>query len=118
MSGLIGKMLRTVKGEQRGMRVIAARVDGTGTASILEGGDTSLSLTDTGTGDYLLTFGEPFQRVPVVIPVAATSAVEVRLGTISKTAVQILGFASADGTTATDTDFHVVIIGFDAEDEV
>lgn len=108
---------RAVNSRQRLVHMIAARVDGTGTAALLSGSQ-ELTLTDNGTGDYTLTLATPAQQVPTVLLTSKTSAVEVRLGTVTASAVQVLGFASADGTTATDCDFDVLIIASDAADEV
>lgn len=109
-------MLREIKGTQRLPRVLAFRVDGTGTASILEGAFDA-TLTDNGTGDYTLTFAKPFARVPVVLgaSILAASGV-VEIDAISATAIGIKTFA-VDGTTATDVDFHVALLGFDSADQ-
>lgn len=110
---------RDVQSRQRLMHMIAARVDGTGTASILEGGN-EMTLTDNGTGDYTLTFGTAYKRVPsvVVTPIGAAGDIIASIGTISASAVQILGWDGTDGTTAKDMDFHVIIVGSDAEDAI
>jgi len=110
-------MLRDIKGTQRLPRLLAFRVDGTGTASILEG-KFDATLTDTGTGDYLLTFAKPFARLPVVLisPIGAAGDIFATIGTVSATAVQILGWDGSDGVTAKDMDFHVQVIGFDSVD--
>lgn len=109
-------MLRDIKGTQRLPRLLAFRVDGTGTASILEGAFDA-TLVDNGTGDYTLTFAKPFARVPVVLGsgiVAASGIVEI--DAISATAVGIKIFAE-DGSTAQDSDFHLAILGWDSADQ-
>lgn len=121
MGGISGRgFSREVQVRQRLTHMIAARVDGTGTASILEGGN-ELTLTDNGTGDYTLTFSDQsFQRVPTVVvtPIGASGDVVATLGTLSTSAVQILLWDGTDGTTAKDGDFHVLIVGSDAPDAV
>jgi hypothetical protein len=99
------------------VHVIGSRVDGTGTAALLSG-SRELTLTDNGTGDYTLTFAVPYKQVPVVVGLPVTAGVVLRIGAVSVSAVQILVFATADGTTATDADFHVMIMGSDVADEV
>lgn len=118
----MGAFLGTARGfgralsiRQRLSRLIAGRVDGTGTASIVEGGN-EMSLTDNGVGDYTLTFTVPFQRVPVVNAMAIGAAAMCTIGTISASAVQILVWDAAG--VAADADFHVQIVGFDSANQV
>lgn len=105
---------RDLKVRQRNPHMIAARVDGTGTAAMIEGGN-EITLTDNGTGDYTLTFAQPFKRIPSVVatPIGASGDVVCTIGTISVSAVQILCWDGTDGTTAKDADFHALILGFD-----
>ena len=111
---------RPVKCEQRLTRQLYARLDGTGTAALDEGGDTSMTLVDNGVGDYTLTFGQQYARTPVVIatPIAAAGDIIVSIGTVSTSAVQILAWDGTDGTTPADADIHIMITGFDADDEI
>ncbi len=110
-------MLREIKSSQRLPRMLGLRVDGTGTASILEGGSDA-TLTDNGTGDYTLTFAKAFLRVPTVVvtPIGAAGDIAVTLGAIAAGSVQILGWDGTDGTTAKDMDFHVLVLGNDTAD--
>jgi hypothetical protein len=108
-------MLRELKGTQRLPRVLALRVDGTGTASILEG-RFDATLTDNGTGDYTLTFAKPFARVPVVVACPLAVDIAVSVGTITKLAVQIKAKTIAGSPAAADVDFHVIVVGSDAVD--
>ena len=96
--------------------MLAFRVDGTGTASILEGAFDA-TLTDNGTGDYTLTFTKAFARVPVVIfGGAVDDALMCEIDAVSVSAVRFKIF-DADGTTATDADFHVMVLGWDGLDQ-
>jgi hypothetical protein len=108
-------MLRDIKGTQRLPRLLAFRVDGTGTASILEGGFHA-SLVDNGTGDYTLTFFKPFVRVPVCSgnAIGSTAAI-INIAVVSATAVQIKAFDAAG--LAADVDFHLTVLGWDSADQ-
>lgn len=107
---------RVVKARQRLSHLIAARVDGTGTAAMLAGGN-ELTLTDNGTGDYTLTLATPSKKTPVVVATSLTAGVDVRIGTLAAGSVQILGIDTTDGSTAADCDFHVMIMCSDDADE-
>lgn len=120
MSNLIGAQTREVRNMQRGPRVIAVEIDGTGTAGLDIGSAREVTLTDSGTGDYLLTFTTPFARAPVVVatPQGASGDVIATIGTKTASAVQILCWDGTDGTTAKDAEVEVMILGFDAADEI
>lgn len=107
--------MRSVKSTQRNPTLLGFRVDGTGTASLLEG-TTDGTLTDNGTGDYTITFSQAFGRTPVVSITPVTTGIHCEIKAISTTALQVNTFAVADGTTATDADFHVVVFGYDSAD--
>lgn len=111
-------MLREIKGSQRNSRVLAFRVNGTGTAAILEG-SFDAAITDNGVGDWTLTFTLPFTRVPVVVcsPSSATGDIILTKNTTSISAVQIKGWDGTDGTTAKDAIFDVIVYGFDSADQ-
>ena len=107
---------RSVKCGQRQPYMIALRVDGTGTASILEGSN-EVTLTDNGTGDYTLTFSEPFSRVPSVVATPVTADIYCQIATVAVSSVNIKTF-NVSAQAATDADFHVMVMGFDAADAV
>lgn len=108
-------MLREIKSTQRLVRALAFRVDGTGTASILEGSNDA-TLTDNGVGDYTLTFDTPFKRVPVVTGAALIADNGfIQVASVSVSAINVKLF-DVDGTTALDGDFHLALLGFDAAD--
>ena len=104
-----------VLNRQRLVHMIAGRVQGTGTAAMLEGGN-ELTLTDNGTGDYTLAISPAYARVPTVLCQSLTADAIAQVGTISASSIQVLGFDATDGTTAKDIDFHILIVGSDAED--
>ena len=107
---------RPVASRQRLSQIIIARVDGTGTASLLSGSK-ELTLTDNGTGDYTLALVQAFVQVPMVVATALTAATHVQIFAVSASSIQIKCFAM-DGTTAQDADFHIMIMGSDAAEEV
>lgn len=75
------------------------------------------TLTTAGTGDYTITFTEPFQRTPSAT-VAAQHATSKLYGTVvavSTTAVRVAFFLDTGVATAPTT-FHVQVIGSDASD--
>lgn len=108
-------MERSIKSKQR--EVVEFNVIANAAGTALTGLDSKqLTMTDTGTGDKLITL--PFALNNAVVQVTSgTSATEVRVGTITSTTVQILSFASADGTTATDAICHIRIIGSKVADQ-
>lgn len=99
--------------EQRRVRTLLFRKGGAGTPVLDEGGISCGTITDTGTGDYLITFNKAFLRKPVCALASLTSAKVARLGTVAVGSVQVLGFNIADGTTAAEVDFHLTVSGFD-----
>lgn len=107
--------IKQLKGTQRKARVLALRVDGTGTAAILEG-SIDATLVDNGTGDYTLTWAEAFSRMPVIVAQSLTADSVIQVVPTSGTSVQILGFDATDGTTAKDIDFHLIAHGWDTAD--
>lgn len=109
-------MRREVESYKRKMRLENFAVDGTGTASLGEGQYRG-SLVDNGTGDYTITFTEPFSRTPTVVVGVKTSDAIHQVSAVSKTAVTVLGFAANDGTTAKDIEFDLVVVGADVVDE-
>ena len=108
------KSIYSVKTTFRKPRLLAFVVNGTGTASITVGAFQA-TLTDNGTGDYTLTFNNPFGTAPIVVATplhASSTASSCRVQSVSPTQVNILTF---NGTpSASDRIFHVWVLGFDA----
>ena len=107
---------RSVKSTQRLIRTMSAKVDGTGTVSLSGTCANDMTLTDNGTGDYTLTFDEAFARAPEVFVLPATNDIIARVGTVAVGSVQIIT-ENLSGA-ATDADFHVLIMGSDAQDAI
>lgn len=107
---------RAVKSPQRLMRIMDVVVDGTGTAALSGSCANDMSLTDSGTGDYLLVFDVAVERLPTVVATPVTDNIICKIGTVTKSSVQILT-ENLSGV-ATDADFHCIIIGSDAVDAI
>lgn len=107
---------RTVKSPQRLIRMLSAKIDGTGTASMSGTCSNDMTLTDSGTGDYLLTFDEAFARTPEVVVTCTTNDRIARVATLAVGSVQIITEDLAGA--AADADFHVIIVGSDASDAI
>jgi len=95
-------------------RLVAFKIDGTGTASILIGSKDG-SLADNGTGDYTITLDKPFARAPIVVATPITAGCVAEIASASASAIQILLKDTAG--VAKDGDFHILVHGFDAKDE-
>lgn len=103
---------REIKCSQRQARLLALSIDGTSTASVVEGGS-DVTLTDNGTGDYTLAIDKPFLRAPVVVGSSLTAGIVIKVHSVSVSSITIKTYA-VDGTTATDADFHLMVLGWDA----
>ncbi len=108
-------MLREIKGTQRLPRFLAFKLTGTGTAALTEGA-LDATLVDNGTGDYTLTFTKPFARAPAVTVGCRSATTNVKLHSVSATAIQIKTFA-VDGTTAADALLDLHVLGWDTPDQ-
>jgi hypothetical protein len=107
-------MQREVMSPQRMPRLIAFKIDGTGTASLTVGSKDGV-LTDNGTGDYSIALSKPFARSPIVVATPSTAGAVVEIAAASASAVQIL--VKDTSGAALDGDVHVLVHGFDAADE-
>lgn len=110
-------MKRPVESSQRKMRLLALKVDGTGTAALSGPSSLEATLTDNGTGDYTITFDKAFSQAPVVSATVVTTNIYARVHSASTTAVTIKTIQVADGSTATDADFELLIIGSDVTEK-
>jgi len=108
------KFAGDVKGTRVDPRVLLFHVDGTGTASILNG-TYDAALTDNGTGDYTLTFDETFSSAPIVVACATGTEASCAVTATSISACTIESTNAAG--SATDTDFYAVVIGWDSTSE-
>ena len=102
-------MKRSVKSNQR--EVVEFNVIANAAGTALTGLDAlKVTLTDTGTGDKLLTLPEALNDMSVTVS-SATTGVVAELGTLTTTTVQILTFDTATGASPTDGIVHVRIVG-------
>ena len=111
-----GFQAKAVVSPQMRMRILSVKVDGTGTASVSGTCSNNVSLTDNGTGDYTITFLTPFLRAPEVIATPVTDNIYCKVGTVAVGSVQILT-ENLSGS-ATDADFHLIILGSDSADQI
>ena len=96
------------------MRVIAVTISADGTT--VTGPDkNAVTVTDTGTGDKLITFDQAFAQVPTVVHSSGTADAVTQKGTTAAGSVQILSFDATDGTSAKDAIVDVVIVGLDVD---
>lgn len=101
---------------QQRVSILSVKVDGTGTASVDGTCALNVSLTDSGTGDYLITFLNPFKRAPECVATAITDNIYCKIGTVSTASVQILT-ENLSGN-ATDADFHLIVVGSYSADQI
>lgn len=109
MSGL----RRSIKVPQAQPRMEAFRITGTGTAALAVGASDA-TLTDNGTGDYTLTFTEPFARAPIVLVNGKDYRAQ-NLAAATKTACQVGTFNTSNA--AVDDVLDVLVIGFDGDQD-
>lgn len=108
-------MERSIKSKQRSVLEYNVIANAAGTA--LSGLDAlQVTMTDTGTGDKLITLPEALQNAVVQVSVATADAIA-QVGTITSTTVQVLTFDATDGTTAKDAICHIRIIGSKVSDQ-
>lgn len=101
---------RVIRHDQRAPRLEALYVTQSGgTYTQQLGGG---SVTKTGTGDIKWTFGRAFSRAPVVVVSGLATRANVKAAA-STADVSLLGWAAADGTTATNDNFSAIAIGWD-----
>lgn len=108
-------MRRSIESHQRKVRMLNLTISADGeTVSGLDA--LQVTVTDTGTGDKLITFNEAFAAAPHVQVTVGTDESIARIGTCTASAVQILTDDATDGTSAKDAIVHVSIIGSDITD--
>jgi hypothetical protein len=107
-------MNKLIQVPQRKPRLEAFRISGSGTASIALG-STDASLVDNGTGNYTLIWNRPFVREPIVIATAKAGRAQC-LAAATNTGVAVGSFGATG--TAADDDINVLVLGFDAADEI
>lgn len=107
---------QAITSPQMRMSLLSLKVTGTGTASLSGTCALNCSLTDNGTGDYTITFLNPFKRAPEAVATAVTDNIYCKIGTVSTSSIQILT-ENLSGV-ATDADFHLIVLGSFTADQV
>lgn len=107
---------RAVTCPQQQVSLLSVKVDGTGTASVSGTCALNVSLTDNGTGDYTITFLNPFKAAPECVATAITDNIYCKIGTVAAGSVQILT-ENLSGA-ATDADFHLIVVGSFSADQI
>lgn len=105
-----------IKSMQPKERRIVFKIDETAGTPALTYGQFHLTVTDSGVGDYLLTITEASVQSVLALATSATDGRVVRIGTCTKTSVQIL--VDDDAGTAADGDVIGEIICFDSLDQL
>lgn len=95
-------------------RMESFRISGSGTAALALG-STDATLVDNGTGDYSLTWTEPFAREPIVIVTAKANRAQC-LSAATTTAVNVGSFGATG--TAADDDINVFVLGYSSSMEL
>lgn len=104
-----------VESPQRKMQLISLKKTGLGTP-VLSGSCASFcTVTDNGVGDYTINLDKfPLAQVPEAVVTVTTDNRQVKLGTVTKLAVQVLTEDLAGA--AAEADFHIMIFGSLASD--
>lgn len=116
-------MLREIKCPQRGARLIPVSVDGSavgGGALTTDGlieGKYQVTITENSSGNYTIYFNIPFSRKPVVTGMTFTDVTTLRIVAVTTTYVQVEQVGADQTTPEADADFHLMILGFDADDQ-
>lgn len=106
-----GKEVRsTQRRERRHQAVIDA------SAGTLTLGSAQMSITVNGTGDFTLTFNDPYARAPYAQITGLEDNAMGTVGTRAVGSIQIL-IEDASSNAAADLDVYVDIVGWDSDDE-
>ncbi len=105
-----------IKSPQMRERRIVFKLTYSGGTPTVAYGSHQLTVTDTGAGDALLTLVEPGVQTCLCLLTSASDGRVVRVGTCTKSAVQVL--MDDDSGTAADGDVYGEIIALDSLDEL
>lgn len=110
-------MLRSIKSPQRLPRQLHFKVDGTGGSASLLIGSKDASVAKAAQGQYTITFEQPFARecVAVASCIYGSAGIIASISATSASAVSVRIYDAAGADQ--DSDFHVMVQGFDAADE-
>jgi len=110
-------MKRPVESAQRKLRLLALKLDGTGTAALSGPSSLEATLVDNGTGDYTITFDKAFVQAPVVTATCITADCVVDTLVVAVGSVQVTLVDATDGTTAKDGDVEIILVGCDVSEK-
>lgn len=116
-------MLRELKSPQRMSRVLMFQIDGsavaggTDTTDGITEGAAHATITENGSGDYTITFNQPFARTPTVVVTPVTDVTTCRIKAVTNELVTIEQVGADQTTPEADGDFHVVVFGNDVADQ-
>lgn len=108
----MGNMRRSVKATQLQMRTLGFHVDA---STVLVEGKFDGTIVDNGTGDYTITFAQPFSRVPLVLCQLHSVGV-CEIAAVDESSVQVNIF-DVDGTTPADSALDILVYGSDVVDQ-
>lgn len=111
-------MQRSIKSEQRQVRMLAFRIEGsTGTPSI-EGLDKHrVTVTDTAAGTYTITLKKPFANAEYHVVANAEGADKAITVSITNSSTFVIKVNDIDETAAlSDDDVQVMVMGSDVTD--
>lgn len=108
-------MLREVKTPQRLPRMLAFRLNTTAPTELE--GIYQAAVTKNGTGDVTITFAKPFARLPVAVAASEVANCYVEHGA-TPTAAAIRLVQKTNAGVATDGIMDVIVLGFDAVDQI
>lgn len=110
-------MLRSIKSPQRLPRQLHFKVDGTGGSASLLIGSKDASVARTAQGRYTVTFEQPFARevLALVSVIYGSAGIIASIASTSATSVSVRIYDAAG--VDQDSDFHLMVQGFDAADE-
>ena len=115
-----------IKGTQTECLMLALRIDGSAvttsaaTTGLLEGGGDCTILKGSGgsSNEVTIAFDVAFQRVPVVTVTPITDDCHVRIKSVTASQLVLESVQNdANGTGVDDADMHVMIIGWDSDQQ-
>lgn len=103
---------RAIKTPHAGARLLVFQITVTAGTPALTYGSGSGTVTDNGTGDFILTFTKPFKRAPEILATTDSTRIATVAEAASTTAVNVLTFTDA-GVAQDPTIVNVLVLGYD-----
>jgi len=107
-------MRRPVESNQRKMRLIALRIEGsTGTPTLEGPSKLECTIVDSGTGHYTVTFNKAFTQAPMVV--GNCEAIDKAVTCTATTTACVIKVNDIDEDAAlSDGDVNLILVGSDA----